>query len=102
MKCPFELPINARLGKQFAEGFYRKIEDKNGNAICLVVDFEKAPYIVQAVNSHDQFKNHFSHIDTCLMIMANTRTEEGLRDLPKLANDLRKYVRQAREEAEKE
>jgi len=100
MKCPFELPVKKQ--KQAEEGYFYKIKDAQNKMIACGLTEDEADYIVQAINSHDQFKNHFSHIDTCLMIMANTRTEEGLRDLPKLANDLRKYVRQALKEAEKE
>lgn len=42
-----------------------------------------------------KLKEHLKHIDTCLSIMAHTMTDEGIKDLPNLADELRKYIEQA-------
>ena len=45
-----------------------------------------------------QLEEHLKHVDTCLSILANTKSEEWLIDLPKVITRLKKYVRQALKE----
>ena len=47
-----------------------------------------------------RLKEALRHIDTCLMILKNTKSEEGIRDLPELINNLKDYVTQALKENE--
>ena len=35
-----------------------------------------------------------NNLDNCLAIMANTKSEEGIKDLPKLITNLREYIKE--------
>ncbi len=94
MKCPFELPAEKYEPMKI-------IRDAKMNYLCDYKDDENADYILQAINCHEKIKEHIENIDNCLAIMANQKSEEGIRDLPKLINNLWEYVQQALKEAEK-
>ena len=51
--------------------------------------------IVMLRAENKRLKKNLQHIVTCLMIMKNTKSEEGIRDLPKLAEKLQEDVEQA-------
>ena len=95
MKCPktIKLPLRPKDEHQ--------IIDEDGVHVGFMQSMAIRDYIVYITNRRDKLVKHLKHIDTCLAIMANTQTEEGLRDLPELSTNVRKYIEQALK-AEKE
>lgn len=43
----------------------------------------------------ERAKSHLSHIETCLLVLKNTKSEEGIKDFPYLIGILYEYVEQA-------
>lgn len=58
-------------------------------------DFNPSREYLQAENK--RLKESLKHIDTCLLILTNTKTEEDINDLPKLLKRLKEYVEQVLE-----
>ena len=47
-----------------------------------------------------RLKEHLNHIFTCLLVLKNTKTEQGLKDLPTSLTTLYEYIEQALKEGE--
>jgi len=103
MKCPFETPVRV------IESNGSIVDAKNDMVVKVLyshknfsLQVKQLHYTAKAINSHEKLLENLNNLDNCLAIMANTKTEEGIRDLPSLSNNLRDYIKQALKEAEKE
>lgn len=54
--------------------------------------FEELKEELKAEN--ERLKKKLRHIDTCLLGLANTKSEEGVKQLPELIRELREYSKQ--------
>lgn len=67
---------------------------KGGYCTLIIIDQFEAD--LKAKDEEiDGLKKHLSHIGTSLLILKNTKSEEGIKDLPYLASRLHEYIEQA-------
>ena len=48
--------------------------------------------IESILDENSKLQAKLNHIETCLLILKNTKSDEGLKDLPDLLNELYEYV----------
>ena len=79
---------------------YNQKLQKQSDLLTLGLLKEKNKYDTLKT-SHTKLITALGHIDTCLSIIKCTKSEEGLKDLPDLATELKNYIKQTLKEAEK-